>query len=326
MKRRYSVFLANVGTAFDRFCVEYAPSFSHGELFDRAASIPLLKGVDLVATPDLMSDLDTVRSSLKRTGLSVVSIAPDIFTQSRWKQGSFSSQDSKIREAAMDHAREVMELTRELGSDLLTVWPGQDGYDYLFQADYMEERKNFQECIGQLAHEYPNIRICLEYKVKEPRTHSYVGTVGTALLMAHATGKENVGVALDYGHALYGYENPAESVAILKIYGEKLFHVHINDNYRYWDDDLITGSVRTLEYLEFFYWLRRTGYEGWITIDQFPYREDGRDACNESAEWMDLFESILDDFDLDRVDEVLKRKDGVAASKLMREMLRSGRK
>ncbi len=324
MKRKYSVFLANVGTAYDRFCMEYSPPFSNSELLDRAASIDLLSGVDLVATPGLLKEMDALRAGVKKTGLTVVSIALDIFTQAKWKQGSFSSQDKKVREAAMDHAREVMELTKSFGSDLLTIWPGQDGYDYLFQANYLEERTHFQNCVTQLAKEYPDMRICLEYKIKEPRTHSYIGTVGTALLMANATGKENVGVALDYGHALYGYENPAETVAILKMYGDKLFHVHMNDNYRYWDDDLITGSVRTLEYLEFFYWLRKTSYGGWITIDQFPYREDGRDACNESAEWMDFFESLLDNFDSRKIDEVIRKKDAVSASKLMREMLKAG--
>lgn len=59
------------------------------------------------------------------------------------------------------------------------------------------------------------------------------------------------------------YENPAETVALLKRYGDKLFHVHMNDNYRYWDDDMIVGSVHTIETLEFFYWLQRTGYDGW---------------------------------------------------------------
>lgn len=211
MARKYSVFLDNVGTAYDRFCAEYAPLFSTEELFRRAKSIDLLSGVDLVAAPQLIANMDAVRSSIRETGLAVVSIALDVFTQPVWKQGSFSSQDKRVREAAMDHARAVIEILKEFGSDLLTIWPGQDGYDYLFQADYYEERTHFQNCVTQLAREYPDTRICLEYKVKEPRTHSYLGTLGMTLLMANATGSDNVGVALDFGHSLYGYENPAES-------------------------------------------------------------------------------------------------------------------
>lgn len=108
---------------------------------------------------------------------------------------------------------------------------------------------------------------------------------------------------------------------MLDKYGKRLFHVHINDNYRLWDDDMIVGSVHTLEYLEFFYWLRRTGYDGYLTIDQYPYREDGRDAVAESAAWMQALERRADRIDPEKVAAVLRRKDAVAASALMRGIL-----
>ena len=134
-------------------------------------------------------------------------------------------------------------------------------------------------------------------------------------------GEENCGAVLDYGHVLLGYESPAEAVAMLDKYGKRLFHVHINDNYRLWDDDMIVGSVHTLEYLEFFYWLRRTGYDGYLTIDQYPYREDGRDAVAESAAWMQALERRADRINPEKVAAVLRRKDALAASALMRGIL-----
>jgi xylose isomerase len=316
------VFLANVGTCSDRYCAQYAEPFTVEQLFERVASIELIGGVDLVAAPDLLDAIDTVRDCLAATGLQVVSVAADTFTEAKWRQGSFSSTDPAIRAAAIEHARNVMDLTADLGSNLLTLWPGQDGYDYCFQADYVQERQWFVEALRELCEYRPDMTVGLEFKMKEPRTHSYASTVGTTLLMTQATGCENCKVILDYGHSLLGYESPAESVAILKQFGDSLCHVHINDNYRYWDDDMIVGSVRTIEYLEFFYWLRRTGYKGWITIDQFPYREDGRDAVAESAAWLDYFEDLIERADGARVADVLSRKDAVAASRLMRDLLR----
>jgi len=106
-----------------------------------------------------------------------------------------------------------------------------------------------------------------------------------------------------------------------KMYGDRLKHIHINDNYRLWDDDMIVGSVHSLEYLEFIYWLRKTGYEGYMTLDQFPYREDGREAVAESAEWLDAFERIIDKADMAEIDAVLAKKDAISASKLMRKLL-----
>ena len=166
--------------------------------------------------------------------------------------------------------------------------------------------------------------LTLEYKIKEPRTHCYISTVGATLLMIQAIGKPNLGVALDYGHAALGYESPAEAVAMCKLYGDRLRHIHINDNYRLWDDDMIVGSVHSLEYLEFLYWLRRTGYDGYLTLDQFPFREDGRDAVAESAAWLDAFERILDGADFAEIEAVLARKDAIAASRLMRKLLLGG--
>ena len=139
--------------------------------------------------------------------------------------------------------------------------------------------------------------------------------------MINSIGKDNLGVALDYGHAALGYESPAESVAMCKMYGDRLKHIHINDNYRLWDDDMIVGSVHTLEYLEFIYWLRKTGYSGYMTLDQFPYREDGRDAVAESALWLDAFEKVMDNFDFEEIENVITKKDAICASKMMRKIL-----
>jgi xylose isomerase len=307
--------------SFDRYCPAYAEPFTISQLFDRAASIDLLKGVDLVLTPDLVDSMDEVKESIKRTGLKVVSVAVDHFTQAKWRQGTFSSVDENIRKEAVDATKKAMDIAVDLDCDLVTIWPGQDGYDYIFQGDYEKERTWFADGVREACMYNKDVKITLEYKIKEPRTHSYVNTIGTTLLMVNEIRQENCGVALDYGHALLGYENPAESIALLKKYGNKLMHVHINDNYRYWDDDMIVGSIHQSEYLEFFYWLRRTGYDGWITIDQVPYREDGRNAVSESAKWLDALESLMDKADMEEIGSVLKEKNAVSASRLMRKLL-----
>lgn len=321
MKRKYSVFYMNVGSCSDRYCGSYGPAFSLGQLLDRIQSIELINGVDLVATPDLMKQSEILGREISSRNLQVVSIAADIFSQEKWKKGSFSSPDSNVRKEAVKHAKEVMDLTESLGGTLLTIWPGQDGYDYLFQTDYVRAREWFSEGMAELCEYKPGMEVGLEYKQKEPRTHSFVNTVGTTLLMAQASGKENCKVILDFGHALLGYENPAESLAILSQYGNRLAHIHINDNYRLWDDDMIVGTVRVHEFLEFFYWLRKTEYEGWITIDQFPYREDGKAAVEESAKWLDYIESLLDSANMDEIESVIRENDGVASSRLMRKLL-----
>jgi xylose isomerase len=321
MKRKYSVFLGNVGSCSDRFCGAYGPDYSIAELFDRVASVDLVGGVDLVADEALYEHEAEVAASLAKTKLPVASVTVELFSDVRWKKGTFSSGDRAVRTEAVAWSKRAVDLAKKLGAAVVGIWPGQDGYDYLFSSDYLVDRERFAEGVREVCQYDQDITIALEYKPKEPRIRCYVSNVGIAILTAKAIGEPNVGVVLDYGHALYGGENPAESVALLHAHGGLLSHIHINDNYRSWDDDLIAGSVHTLEYLEFFYWLRRTGYKGWITIDQFPYREDGRDAVAESAAWLDALESLVDRADPDEIGRVIAERDGIAASRLMRKLL-----
>lgn len=322
MARKYSVFTDHVGTFCDRYCTAYSEkSYTITEKFDRIKSIPLLSAVDLNMTPDYSAAKDEIKESLKRTGLLVNSVMMDSTADRTFKQGSFSSLDFDVRKKAVSDGMKAMDFAEELGCNTFAIWPGQDGYDYMFQADYQKERTLFADCLKELSAYKPNMNIALEYKPKEPRNKCYINTMAGTLLMIEKTGLTNVGIAMDYGHSFFAGENPAEAVAILDMYGGKLMAIHMNDNYGSWDDDMIAGSVNTVPYLEFIYWLRRTGYEGYITFDQFPYREESREAVNESALWFDYLESLIDKIGMDEIGEVLNKKDGVCASKLIRKIL-----
>ncbi len=321
MKRNYSVFIFNVASCSDRYCGAYGREFSMDEMFDRVKSIEELSAVDIVMNEVFKSNKEQIKANLKRTGLKVASVAVDTFANPIYQQGSLSSIDDKIRNQAIADTKDAMNFASEIGCDIVTLWPGQDGYDYIFQADYIQERKLFQDALRELCDYRKDITLTLEYKIKEPRTHSYISTVGSTLLMINTIDKDNLGIALDYGHAALGYESPAEAVAMCSMYGNRLKHIHINDNYRLWDDDMIVGSVHTLEYLEFIFWLRKTGYSGYMTLDQFPFREDGRDAVKESALWLDAFEKIMDKADFNEIENVISQKDAVKASRLMRKIL-----
>ena len=321
MERKYSVFIFNVASCSDRYCSAYGREFSMEEMFDRVKSIDKLTAVDIVMNDMFINNKEQIKKNLGRTGLRVASVAVDTFANPIYQQGSLSSIDDEIRNKAIADTKDAMDFAAEIGCNIVTLWPGQDGYDYIFQADYIKERQLFQDALSELCDYRQDITLTLEYKRKEPRTHSYISTVGVTLLMINTIGKDNLGIALDYGHAALGYESPAEAVAMCKMYGDRLKHIHINDNYRLWDDDMIVGSVHSLEYLEFIFWLRKTGYNGYMTLDQFPFREDGRDAVAESALWLDAFESIMDKTNTAEIEKVLAKKNAVEASKLMRKLL-----
>ncbi len=321
-KRNYSVFIDHVGTFSDRYCAAYSEKpFTIAEKIERISSIPLLTGVDLNMTDDYTLAKDELTELLKNSRLKVNSVMVDSTAKRIYKQGAFSSRDKDVRAQIVAESKAAMDFAASIGCNLFAIWPGQDGYDYHFQADYETERRLFGECLKELSAYRPDMQIALEYKPKEPRCHCYIDTMAGTLLMIEKLGLDNVGIAMDYGHSFFSGENPAEAVALLHMYGGKLLAIHMNDNYGSWDDDMIAGSINTIPYLEFIYWLRKTGYTGAITFDQFPYREESRDAVAESAAWFDWLESKIDAADPDEIEAVLAKKDGVAASRLMRKIL-----
>ena len=65
----------------------------------------------------------------------------------------------------------------------MTLWLGQDGFDYSFQADYLRLWDETAEALRIIAAHNPAIDISIEYKPNEPRAFSLLPDVATTLLM-----------------------------------------------------------------------------------------------------------------------------------------------
>jgi len=320
---RYSVILGNLGNTCDRFLsTGYKSSLSKAEMVRQAAEIEGIEGIELVGSWDITeSNVSEMKTLLSDEGLGCVSIIPDLFSQKRWGLGSFGAKSADIRQQALDETRSVCRIAQEMGCPLINLWLGQDGYDYPLTADYRRQRADLMQGIQKVAAEFPTLKFALEYKPKEPRTHSFHARAADTLLMAMETGLDNVGVCIDFGHALMASENVAESAVILQHYGKRLFHMHFNDNFRTWDDDMIVGSLHTVEYFELLFWLKEAGYDGWYSMDQYPYREDGAAAVRESVAFLRSVERLLTAERMEEIRGLIASGDATASTRWMRELL-----
>lgn len=321
MNRKYSVILGNLGNTCDRFCGGYKENPTSKEMLRKAVEIPYVQGIELVGTWDVTPENAVeMKKAFDDNKIKCVSIIPDLFADRKFWKGSYSSKDAGVRQAAIDYTRKMCEVAHIMDCDLLNIWPGQDGYDYLLTADYEKERQWLCEAISILANEFKDIRFALEYKPKEPRTHSYLARMADSLLLAQETGCDNVGITIDTGHAFNAGEVVAEAVVLAKRAGDRLMHMHFNDNYTVWDDDMIVGSVHYVCYIEMLYWLDRCGYEGWFSMDQYPYREDAVGAISESIEWLVKFDAIMQT-NKSKIDELVNIGDAVETSKFLRQVI-----
>ena len=96
--------------------------------------------------------------------------------------------------------------------------------------------------------------------------------------------------------------------------------MHFNDNHAMWDDDMIVGTVHTICYIETLYWLDRCEYAGWLSMDQYPYREDAAAAIGESILWLRRFDDIVQAHRAE-IDRLVSGDDPVATSRFLRTVL-----
>lgn len=320
---RYSVILGNLGNTCDRFLpTGYKDPIPKREMIHQAAQIPGIAGLELIGSWDVTEkNTGEIRDALTEENLACVSIIPDLFSQKRWGLGSLSASNPEIRRQAMEEVRSCARIAEELGCPLINLWLGQDGYDYPLTTNYRDRRGFLAEHIGQIASEFPALSFAMEYKPKEPRTHSFQATAADTLLVALQTKRENVGVCIDVGHSFVASENVADAAVLLQVHGNKLFHMHFNDNYRQWDDDMIVGSLHTVEYFELLFWLKETGYEGWYSMDLYPYRENGARAVEESVAFLRCVERLLTPVRFEELRKVIEAGDACDSTRWMRELL-----
>ncbi len=306
MERKYATITGFLGALRDRFIV-YQPARQMEEMLDLAARIKGCSGVEVVY-PQNFEDPVALKQMLAERNLGVAAVNLNVKAEQKWRFGSFSSPDPAVRKEAVRYLKAAMDAAAELGCNLVTTALLNDGADYPFELDYVRAFNHTLEGISEAADYRDDVRVSLEYKASEPRVHCLLNNAGKMAYFCARVGEENVGVTLDVGHALQCQEIPADSAAFLGATG-RLFYVHVNDNYRNWDWDLVPGTVNYWDYLEFFLYLKKVGYAGWLTADVFPQRHDPIRIMEKTFEWMDVLLDAVDSIDDATVFEMMNDKD-----------------
>ncbi len=268
---KYAVILGFLGRLKDRFS-SYGEERDLAGKFQAAAQIEGIQGLELVYPTDF-ADLSETSRLLHQYGLACSTVNVNIKAEARFQLGALTSKDSGIRREAVQYLKNGMDISARIGTHMITCCPLSDGYDYAFETDYRQAWRWFLDGIGEAAAYRADVRVCLEYKQSEPRHKVIIPNAGTTLAACLQIGLPNIGVTMDMGHALLAGEGTAWAAALLAQAG-KLFLVHVNDNYRNWDWDMIPGSINVWDLVEVMFYLQEFGYQGWMTSDVAPFRLD----------------------------------------------------
>jgi len=240
-----------VGTGGTRFARFPGPGEPRG-IFDKledCATIHQLTRATPTCSPhfpwDKVSDYRELAEFAKALGVGFDAVNSNTFQDQpgqtpSYKFGSLTHSLKAVRDQAVAHNIECIEIGEKLGSKALTVWIA-DGSNFPGQSNLNRVFDWYLESLGSIYARLPSDwRVFLEHKLYEPAFYSTViSDWGTSLMAAQSLGPKAL-CLVDLGH--HAPNVNIEQIVARLIRVGKLAGFHFNDS-KYGDDDLDTGSI-----------------------------------------------------------------------------------
>lgn len=187
------------------------------------------------------------------------------------------SNNEAIRRDSVAYIQESIETAAELGAPVVSVCPGHSLHGQGTN-DAWGRLSESLAAICESAMQY-GMRIAIE--PADRYETDLIQTTADARRMIAEIGQTNLGVVLDTGHAHVVGEPIAEAVRAL---GDRLFHVHVDDNNGVRDQHLIPGEG-SFDLASCIAVLQDAGYEGFLSVElSWDYTIDPVPAANTSVQ------------------------------------------
>jgi L-rhamnose isomerase/sugar isomerase len=240
-----------VGTGGTRFARFPGPGEPRG-IFDKledCATIHQLTRATPTCSPHLPWDkVDDYRELTERAGSLGVgfdAVNSNTFQDAAgqrlsYKFGSLANSEKAVRDQAVAHNVECIEIGQKLGSKALTVWIA-DGSNFPGQSNLNRVLDWYLESMAEIYARLPeDWRVFIEHKLYEPAFYSTViSDWGASLMAAEALGPKAY-CLVDLGH--HAPNVNIEQIVARLIRARRLAGFHFNDS-KYGDDDLDTGAI-----------------------------------------------------------------------------------
>jgi protein FrlC len=200
-------------------------------------------------------EIRALRRLLSDTDLAVASFIP---AQFRYPT-CLCSPNETIRRDSVAYICDSIETAAALGAPVASVCPGHSLFGQS-REDAWGRLCESLDTICEHAAEW-GLRIAIEPADKYET--DLIATTAEAMKLVEELGHENLGVLLDNGHAHVVGEPADQAVRRL---GDRLFHVHVDDNNGLRDQHLVPGDG-DFDFASFFAALREVGYDGYLAAE-----------------------------------------------------------
>jgi L-rhamnose isomerase/sugar isomerase len=252
----------NSGTRFKVFATPGTPRTVEEKITDAAKVnelTALAPSVALHIPWDKVDDYAALSAFAQDKGVKLGTINSNTFQDDIYKFGSLTHVDKAVRQKAIDHHFECIEIMNATGSRDLKIWLA-DGTNYPGQGDLRDRQDRLAESLATIYERISETqRLVLEYKFFEPAFyHTDVPDWGTSYAQVAALG-DRATVCLDTGHHAPGTNIEFIVMQLLRL--GKLGSFDFNSRF-YADDDLIVGAADPFQLFRIIFEVVRGGGYG----------------------------------------------------------------
>jgi L-rhamnose isomerase/sugar isomerase len=197
-----------------------------------------------------VDDYDDLARHAQEQGVALGTINSNTFQDDDYIFGSITHSDPRIRQKAIDHHFDCIDIMNKTGSRDLKIWLA-DGTNYPGQDDMRARQDRLADSLAKIyARIGPKQRLVLEYKFFEPAFyHTDVPDWGTSYAQVSALGDRAM-VCLDTGHHAPGTNIEFIVMQLLRL--GKLGSFDFNSRF-YADDDLMVGAADPFQLFRIMY-------------------------------------------------------------------------
>jgi L-rhamnose isomerase/sugar isomerase len=252
----------NSGTRFKVFAQPGVPRNPFEKISDAAQvhkHTGLAPKVALHIPWDRVEDYAALAEHAAAAGVSIGTINSNTFQDDAYKLGSLAHADANVRQKAIDHHFECIDIMHATKSKDLKIWLA-DGSNYPGQADMRRRQDWLAESLRKIYERLDkDQRMVLEYKFFEPAFyHTDIPDWGTAYVQVRELGDQAT-VCLDTGHHAPGTNIEFIVAQLLRL--GKLGAFDFNSRF-YADDDLIVGAADPFQLFRIMFEVVRGGGYG----------------------------------------------------------------
>jgi L-rhamnose isomerase / sugar isomerase len=247
---------SNTGTRFGKFVQASAAATIAEKIADAGVVHRLTGCCPSVAVhalwdfPNGAADVPAVLEAAERHQVRIGAINPNVFEDQCYKNGSLGNPDTNVRDKALSHIFDCIEIQRVTGSRDLSLWFA-DGISYPGSGSIRARKQWFTDGLKTIhAALTGEQRMLIEYKPFEPAFYATdIADWGMSWIFCKNCGPR-AKVLVDTGHH-YQAQNVEQIVAWL-LSEDMLGGFHFNDR-RYADDDLTLGCMDPYQVFRIFH-------------------------------------------------------------------------